>query len=150
MIGRGFTARALITGLTGADDLLQFTAPSTMEVHLDKIKVTQGTVVTVEIKQLIVQRASAAGTGGAITPEEKEPGGPAASSTVLTNTSTNATLTGAPIESEQWNFLMPYQWHPKEGSEITIPPSGVLVIRMNEAPAGATDFEVVVDFREVG
>lgn len=149
-LGRGFSVRSAVTAVSAADDLIQVTAPSTMIVVIDRIVVTQGTVTAVEIKQLIGQRASAAGTGGALTPEEQEPGGPAASSTWLSNATTNATLAGAPYIDEQWNFLLPFVWHPKEGKEIVVPPSGIFVVRLNEAPAGAMDFNTYIDFREIG
>lgn len=150
MLGRAYSIRSRLTGISAADDLIQVTAASTHIIAIDKIKVTQGSILTAEFQQLLVQRASAAGTGGTITPEEQEPGGQAAASTWLQNTSTNATLTGAPYDAEEWNFLIPYQWHPKEGKEIVVPPSGILVVRLNTAPSGAIDLEVVVEFREIG
>lgn len=147
---RIYTAIGSHAGLAAADDVLQITAPADKVVFLRRAWIGQDSSTTADQIRAVIQRASAAGTGGAVTPEAHDPGDPAAGSTVLTNTTGNATLAGAPLVSEGFDARAGWLWVADPTAAIILGGQDVIVLRVEDGPTTSADFEVGFEFAEVG
>ena len=149
MPGRGYTVTADAVSETTAQSLIRLTAPATAILIIDKVTVSQQTVIVSEMLAIQMHIASTAGTGAAITARPVEAGSTAFGGTAL------GTITADPTEGniyhrEPWNILAPFVWHPTPEERIVVEPSAIFVVHLDIAPAAATLFTTVIAFREIG
>lgn len=144
----------VIAALSAARDLIEITAPSTGIVELVSVYVSQDSddaTSESEMLPVIVQRASASGSGGsALTASKLANLGSAASSSIEGGNTSAATLSGVALHRDTFNVLSGYQWVPVEHERPIVPPSGIIVVRLDAAPSDAVDLKVTVFFREIG
>jgi hypothetical protein len=143
-----------IAALSAARDLIEITAPSTGIVELVSVYVSQDSddaTSESEMLPVIIQRASASGSGGsALTPSKLGGLTSAASSVVEGGNTSAATLSGVALHRDTFNVLSGYQWVPVEHERPVVPPSGLIVVRLDAPPSDAIDLKVSVFFREIG
>lgn len=142
------------SALAAARDLIEIAASSAIVVRLLSVYVSQDSddaTSESEMLPIIVQRASASGSGGStLTPEKMEPRLASAASTVEGGNTSAATLSGAALHRDSFNVLSGYQWVPAEHERPTVAPSGIIVVRLDAAPSDALDLKVTVFFEEEG
>ncbi|MDH5279540.1 MAG: hypothetical protein OEW52_00155 [Thermoleophilia bacterium] len=138
---------------TAAGAMMTISAPADAAVIIDRIEVTQESVTSSEANAIQVNRASDTGTGGgARTPAPAQVGFPAAGTSAKDGStvwSVQPTLTTL-IMRKAFNLLTGFLWHPTPNEHIVLSPSGILCIRLENAPAGSTAFSIDVQFREIG
>lgn len=143
-----------ISALAAARDLIEIAAPSTGVVELISVYVSQDSddaTSESEMLPVIVQRASVSGSGGSsLTPSKLWSLTSAASSTVEGGNTSNATLSGTALHRDSFNVLSGFAWVPTEFERPIVPPSGMIVVRLDAAPGDALDLKVTVFFREIG
>jgi len=141
------------TAASGTETALVITAPSDCVVEIRRIRVSQNTHNSSEGYGLTVQRATAAGSGGAaVTAQPFEPSDAATSATVASGPTTEPTYTaGAIVADCNWNAVVGRDivWAPGEGPKLA--PTNILGIFVT-SPAGATTFtpSVEIEFAEIG
>ena len=100
--------------------------------------------------RILLQRASAAGTSTATVPEKHEVLDAAFAGVAGVNHTVEPTYTGIPFNNEQVNVLNGFVWVPMPEDRIYIPPSGIIGLRLDTAPSGASDFTAGLVFGEIG
>lgn len=153
MLGNAYNLNSDAVAFTAAGAMVTLSAPSTAALIIDRIEVTQENIVASEQNAILCSRASDSGTGGgAKTPAALMVGSPAAESTGKDGStvwSVQPTLTTL-LWRKAFNLLTGMLWHPTPAEHIIISPSGILCLRLENAPAGSTTFSVDIVFREVG
>jgi hypothetical protein len=96
----------------------------------------------------VIQRASTDGTGTSITPKALDGGG-AFGGTAVSNLTADTTP-GDVLLTDGFNLLNGYLWVPTPDDRIIVAPSGRLVLRLNVAPASATNIAAYIEFAVVG
>lgn len=130
---------------SGTETQLVVTAPSNRLVRVHRVRVSQVTHNTSEQLSLAAKRASAAGSGGsAKTAEPLEANQGATATTVTSGPTSEPTYTGAELLDAAWNTLSGRDVYLPPGSEIAVPPSGILGFYV-VAPSGATTVTPVVE-----
>jgi hypothetical protein len=149
---RAYSVVMTPTSISAARTLVELSAPSTMLLAVTRVVLGQTASETSEQNRFIIQRVSGtAATGTTRTPEEKEPGGPAATATAKVNcTAEPGTFDGQPAYTEPFNWLNGVVYVPLEIDRIWVPPSGRLAIKVADAPSAALTMECLVDFLELG
>ena len=140
------------TAASATETALRLTGPANRIVQIRRIRVSQATHTTSEQYTLAVKRASAAGSGGgAKTPVPVQANGGAAGTTAESGPTTEPTYTGSEIIIVNWNSLVGRDLILPDGSEIVLPPSGIIGIYVVSA-GGATTFtpSVEIEFSEIG
>lgn len=149
---RKYTVGVTALSVNAEVDLIAITAASTCAVCVTRAAITQGGNVTSEQNLAVISRASTNNTTGAtaLTPRPFEVGDPVAASTVYSVPNVLNTLTGNPLEHEGFNWVSGYLWVPAPEERIWIPPSGVLVLRLANAPSAAKTVDALINFIELG
>ena len=150
---RKYTVGITALSVSAEADLIAITAASTCAVCVTRAAITQGGSVTSEQNLAVVSRASTNNSTGAttLTARPFEVGDPAAASTVIYSIpNVLNTLTGNPLEHEGFNWVSGYLWVPAPEERIWIPPSGILVLRLANAPSAAKTVDALINFIELG
>jgi hypothetical protein len=146
-----YTVVHTISALAAARDLIEIAAPATCVVEIFGANVCQDSddaTSESEMLPILVQRASASGSGGSVnTPTKRETGFVAARSTVEGGNTAAATLTGQPFGRDTFNVLTGWLW---QFPALVLAPSEIGVIRLDAAPTDAIDIKITVYFREIG
>jgi hypothetical protein len=136
---RTYTVVFSAVNVTASQDLFEITNSATEVLALYSAMVGQtsdtGESQSEILRCQIVRIGGAAGSGGsAATPRKHEDGDPAANFTAVTN---NTTLAQTPtvLWDEPWNVQSGWPYNPIPEERITIPPSGILVVRLLPNPA---------------
>lgn len=149
-MGRMYSVIMDNVAVTAAQDLVRISAPSTAVVKIHEVKVTNEDVETSNQVAYQLQRSSTDGTGTAATPEAFDTGSTVFGGTVVVDLSADTTISGAPLWKEGQNILNGFHWLPTPETQITVPPSGRFVVRLDSAPAGSTQMSATVVFEEIG
>lgn len=140
-----------ISSLSAARDLIEIAAPATCVVEIYGANVCQDSDDTTsesEMLPILVQRASASGSGGStLTPTKLETGFVSARSTVEGGNTSGATATGQPFGRDTFNVLSGWTWG---FPPLRLAPSEIGYVRLDAAPSDAIDIKVTVYFREIG
>lgn len=136
--------------VSAAKSLIRLSAPSSMVLVILRAWLEQQAVETSEQLEVLLQRASTNGTGSASVPEKHEVGDPVATATAVDNLTVEPTLTAKPLVRDSFNVLNGWVYVPVPEERIWIPPSGRLVLKLNNAPAAALTMTAGITFGEVG
>jgi len=145
-----YTVRMAPTSQAAAKTLVTVTAPATTILVLLRAWVAQKTLTASELMRILLQRASAAGTSTAVTPEKHQPSDSVFGGVAGVNHTVEPTYTGIPFNNEQVNVLNGFVWVPMPEERIIVPPSGIIGLRLDTAPSGASDFTAGLVFGEIG
>lgn len=145
-----YTVTHAISSLSAARDLIEIATASGRPVRVTAVYVSQDSddaTSESEMLPILIQRASASGSGGSsLTPEKVWPGYAAAACAVEGGNTSAATLTGSPLVSDSFNVLSGFRWV----GELGCAASSWIVVRLNAAPSDAIDLKVTVEFEELG
>jgi hypothetical protein len=149
-MGRMYSAGYKGIAVTAASDLIEIAAPSDAVVVLHEVTISQDEKDASEQLMFSLSHATGSGSGGStVTPTKHSIGDSAFGGTVERNNSSAATgLTE--IKAESVNALngLHWLWTPETRPEIS--PSGMMVFRIEAAPAASMDFSVSVTLEEIG
>lgn len=156
-MGRMYSAVFEGVSVSAVQDFFEITAPSTGVVCLHEVHITQDASETSEqlpVRILRVPATVTSGSGGTA-PTARKLGGAgdaAAAATVEVNNTTVATTTGTleVLRRTGDNMLNGWHWVFTPESRIWIAPSGVVVVRLVTAPAGATAMSGELVWEEIG
>jgi hypothetical protein len=155
-MGRMYSAVFEGVSVSAAQDLFEITAPSTATVVIHSVSITQDASETSEQLPATIKRVPSptSGSGGAsVTPRKLGgPGDAAAASTVERNNTTRAT-SGGTIETlrrRAENVLNGWHWLFTPEERIVVPPSGMVVVGLEQAPAAALTVSGELVFEELG
>lgn len=146
-----------ITAIVAAQTLMQLTATSTICVEILSAFLTNTNNTTNQELESYLQRASVAGsTPTALTPGKEEIGDQAAASTLGVQTGAGGASMGEPTYTANtkfnqmgWASLAGWTYAPVPEERVVVPPSGIIGLRLNTAPASST-FDTELRFREIG
>lgn len=158
-----FTAAFSAVAVTLAQDLFEIVAPANSRVRLLEIDIGQYSDfgdAQAEILSIAIHRGhTVSGSGGStVTPENINPYGAAAGSTVEANNTTVAITSGALLWATAWHVQAGFLWGPLENAprgvlafrrHIIIKPSQRLVIRIT-APNDELTTNGSILFEEIG
>lgn len=147
---RVFTVRMAPTAVTVAKTLIRVSAPATTALVILRAWITQETKVTSEQLRALIQRASTTGTGTATTPEKHEVGDAAFAGSAAVNLTAEPTLTGNPFNNEDFNILNGFIYVPMPEERVIVPPSGIIVLRSDIAPAASMTMTAGMTFGSLG
>ena len=151
MIGSLYGGSINAQAQTAAKTLMNFSAAAASVTLLERLYVGQSSFDTSETLAIKVQRASADGTGTAITPEKFHLNSAAYAGIVETNDSAEPTYTGIELISQSFNVLSGFLWTPANDDEvIVLSPSGFGGVRLQVAPSVSMDFHYGFTLREIG
>lgn len=138
------------TAVTVAKDLISIDAPATGSLVVLRAAVTQsGSELSDQVAVIIRRATGAAGAGTAHTPQEHSAQSPAFPGTSLINLTTDETA-GDELYREGFNLLNGFLYVPVPEERIVVPPSGIIVLRLNVAPAASTLMIAVLTVGVVG
>lgn len=158
-IGLGHRYKAAINGVVlqtapSAYDLILVAPAANVPVIVDRIVAT-ASVLAGTILPLVLTRRSTASTGavtggGTIVPTPSSPASPAASSTVsyLIGNTAVGTVSGTPLDAQQWNEFAPYEFNVRPGGELIVPGS-YLALYVPVAPPSTVTASFTVEFIEL-
>jgi hypothetical protein len=147
-----YSGHVLQSSLTTVKNLLVLTAPSSKVLEILHAAVTNITDETGEQLRISLWRASAAGTGAAtaIVKKPHEVGDKASDSTLEhTYATMEPTLESDPVVSLGASSLAGWYHDPIPEERIYVPPSGILVLRIDVAPASVS-LLARITWREIG
>ncbi len=143
----GFTAQAISVA---TDDVFQVTAPSDAVVIIHSLSIAQSSSETSDQIGVTIQRATGTGTGGTtVTARPMQIGDTAFGGTTARNHTTQAT-TLTELHYEAFNVLGGFRYLPAPDSRIVVSPSGIIVVRFEDAPVASTNFDLTIVFEEIG
>lgn len=99
---------------------------------------------------MILQRVTAAGSGGSAASENPLDAGDAAADAVVTTLNTTPGTTTTPLVSFYWSQLSPLQWLPTPEGRIVVPPSGIVVLNLATAVAATRSWSGLLQWEEIG
>lgn len=145
-----YTATIDGISVSAAGDLLEIAAAADSIVRLMSLHATQEASENSEMLDFSISRAATSGSGGSsVTAIPLMVQTAAFGGTVERNNSTPAgTLTQ--LWKEAANMLTGWHWQPIPESFIIVPPSGIIVVRLDTNPAAALTFDVTAVFEELG
>lgn len=151
-MGRIYTAVFKNVAETTSGDILQIVnnaAASSKIVGASYTQTTEAGDAAAEQGLIIVQRASAAGTGGtSVTPSPMDPDGIASKATVLHHNTADATgLTELLVEGFNWQIG--WFWTPTNNQEIEFSGGDIIVFNLGKVPADPITASMTVWFEEV-
>lgn len=153
-MGAKYTAVMDAQSVAAVCELFAITAPADAAVVIHEVWITQDTIeVSEQLPINIFRTATAqAAKGTANTPAPLEVGSPACGTVVRTNILAAETLATETtmLHRISQNLLVGWQYLPTPECRIVISPSGVLCIKLDAVPAGATVFSGFVIFEEIG
>src|ERR1017187_4319473 len=132
-----------------AYDLLLFAPAAGIPIALDYLLVTAAQTAGTILRMVLTRRsaASTGGTGVVPTPGGS-PAAPSASTTVTyVNSSTVGTVSGTPLDSQEWNELAPYEYDVRPSGRLIIPGTW-LGLFLPVAPASGIQVSVHAEFVE--
>ncbi len=137
-------------------DLFELTAGSGVVVRLHEVHISQDSAETseqlaVSIKRIMPTATSGSG-GSAVTPAKLAIGDPSATSTVERNNTTQASSNDQIVTMRRHgeNVLNGWHWVFTPESRIDVPPSGMIVVSLENAPSGALTMSGELIFEEIG
>lgn len=148
--------KATITGvsISAAGDLIAITCPATMTLCITRAWVTQGAGVTSEQNLAALARVSTNNATGAtaVTPRPMEVGDPVSSVTCRSLPTSLNTLSNAADyqENEGFNWVSGFLWVPAPEERLWVPPSGIVVLRLVNAPLASKTVDAGINFIEIG
>ncbi len=154
-MGRMYSAVFEGVSVSVAQDLFELTAPATAVVMIHEVHITNDASETSEQVPFSVKRipTPTSGNGTAVTPRKLGGvGDAAAASTVERNGTTRAT-SGGTIETLRRaaeNLLNGYHLVLPPEERIVVPPSGMVVVGLEGAPAATTTMSGEIIFEEIG
>ena len=129
--------------------LLNITAPSTAILEITKIRVGQRSTASSEMNEILVRRMTTASTGTSRTPSPL--GAYAASGATVKDTITADGSAGATVLDEGANLVGGWEWVAlSEMGRIVVPPSGIIEVRLAQAPAASRTMFCVAEYIEKG
>ncbi|MGB0971526.1 MAG: hypothetical protein ACPGVG_11250 [Mycobacterium sp.] len=153
MSGRMYSAIFEKVAATAAQDLFEVVAPSTAIVVVHALYLSQDTEegdAQSEMLSLLIHRGTATGSGGTSeTPNPLDPGDSAFGGTCEVNNTTQS-VEGTHLHSDAWNVQIPYQmvWTPE--TRPVVPPSGLFIVELQDAPADSVTISGTLYFEEMG
>lgn len=143
-----YAVRADGASLTAAGSLIEITAPADGILEVTRIRVGQSNQSASEQSEVIVRRMSSASTGSSATPAPLG-GFAAAGATARIPTFTADGSASTTIFDEGFNLLAGWEWVAvSEFQRIVVPPSGILNVRLDVAPAAARTMFALIEFVE--
>lgn len=149
-MGRMYSVVMDAQAIAIATSFMRLTAAATDSLKLHSVVVTQDSSEVSEQLPFEIYRASTAGTGDATTPEKLGGVSDAAfNGTCVTNlTGSVPTKTGIALHRESINVLNGFYWRPTPNEMIVVPPSGIIVVHLDAAPAASLTWSMTVVFEE--
>ena len=147
-MGRMYSVLMDAATVSTAQDLGRITAPSDAILKIHEVVVTQEATETSDTGAIQLQRSSTAGTGTSYTAKLLEGSDAAFGGSSVVNLSVD-TSAGDILHREGFNVLNGYRYLPTPETRITVPPSGIFVVRSDVAITSATVTCVVI-FEEIG
>lgn len=153
--GRMYSASFSAVSVSAAQDFFELQAPATCVVVLHSVDITQDVAETSEQLPVSIIRVPAtitSGSGGSSVTPVQIHATAAAGTTVEANNTSVATTSGTllTIDRRGDNMLNGWHWLWTPESRPVIAPSGMIVVRLGTAPAGATTMSGTVIFEEIG
>ena len=136
--------------VSAAIDLIRLSAPSDAVLVLLRTWLSQTASETSEQLGVSVNRASTDGTGTSYTAEKHEDSDAAFGGTAVVNLSADTTKTGNPPYGDSFNILNGWIWVPMPEDRLWVPPSGRIVLRLEDAPGSALTMNGGLTFGEIG
>lgn len=134
--------------VTAAKTLVSIVAPSTAILEVVRCQITTR-ATTSEGSQAQILRAATAGTNTASTPVLLAAYAASGSTGGVNHTVEPGTPTIH--HTEGFNLVSGWQWVAlDEEGRIVVPPSGVLAVKLNVAPAGSTTISALIEYIEKG
>lgn len=150
---RSYNAEIYIAALAGAKTLLLLENAADHVTRIDTARITNASVDANEQLYAGLFRCTTKGSpvGTSVTPEQRDQGDAASSVTVLGNLTTEPTAYAAVGHHRSgWSNVNGFLFEPILGTEIWIPPSGLVGLRLLAAPAAGFDCVAEVAFTEIG
>lgn len=150
-MGRMYTASFEKVAVTADQDLFQILAPATALVKLHALTLSvssdQGDAAA-EALNILIHRGSTNGSGGSTPTPSPINFGDAASAVVVEANNTTPGTQGTFIHAESFNVMagLAIWWTPE--TRITVPPSDLLHITLQEDPADALTMNGTIYFEE--
>lgn len=131
--------------VSAAQDLVQLVAPSDRSLELTYAIVSGASLETAEVLPLGFWRATVAGTGTAATPQDVEGGGQVFGGSAAYNLTVAATKAATPLLRFGADVASGWEWEVRTRG-LVVPPGGILVLRVDAAPSGATPLTATLEF----
>lgn len=147
--GRIYTALMPGVSISAAKDLMRLSASSGQILVIHQCDVTQQQSETDEQLEIILQRASADGTGTTTTIVPHMEGDPTFGGTCVHDLTADTTA-GAILHREGWNIKSGFFWLPPPELRVVVAPSARFVVRLNVAPAAAITVNARIVFEVIG
>lgn len=144
-----YTVQANINGVTGQKTLMSIAAASGVVVELQHATITNANNETNQQIEAYLRRASADGTGTGATARPHEANDQAATSTIKSAHTVNATLTDGIFGHQGFATLAGYFWQPTPEERVYIKPNEAIALHI--PTSGVTSFDAVatLTFREI-
>lgn len=147
-----FTATASHSGLTAAKNVIILTAPADATVEILSASITNKSAETNEQLEMGVFRGSGGtiGTPTSLTEAPTEVGSGSADAVATHTWETADPTAGNALDLKGVASLSGYYYDPTPEERITVPPSGIVMLRIVSSTFTAMDVDAVLTWREIG